>query len=276
MLKRIYIEITNRCNLSCAFCAKHDRPFRHMSTDEFRRVLQEAHEFTDYVYLHVQGEPLLHPQFEDILSICDEENVQVQLVTNGSLLSRYPDLAQHPSLRKVSFSLQSIEYQQADPLEYLDEILRFAKKAGTQGRPYTEIRFWRNDLPEGSKGRICLDELKKRYAFEESSRRKNYRIMDCVWVDFDNEFEWPETSGEDLGNFGHCHGASDQIAILSDGTVTACCLDRNGVIRFGNVYETPLHEILQSGRYRNMTDGFRRGVLTEELCRKCTFRRRFD
>ena len=41
MRSRIYIEITNRCNLSCDFCPGTRRPLRTMTPAEFRTLTQK-------------------------------------------------------------------------------------------------------------------------------------------------------------------------------------------------------------------------------------------
>ena len=60
MLKKAYVEITNRCNLACSFCPKTKRPPRTMSAQEFDLVLSRLAGSVQYVYLHLMGEPLLH------------------------------------------------------------------------------------------------------------------------------------------------------------------------------------------------------------------------
>jgi radical SAM protein with 4Fe4S-binding SPASM domain len=67
----------------------------------------------------------------------------------------------------------------------------------------------------------------------------------------------------------------DQIAVLSNGTVVPCCLDSEGDIALGNLYEQTLGEILESHRTIAMQEGFRKRKATEELCRKCGYARRF-
>ena len=61
MRNRIYIEITNRCNLSCDFCHGTRRSPRTMTPAEFETLALKLRGETDYLYLHVLGEPLLHP-----------------------------------------------------------------------------------------------------------------------------------------------------------------------------------------------------------------------
>ena len=56
--KRIYIEITNQCNLKCSFCIQNQRKSKYLSINDFSYILDELRPFTDYIYLHVLGEPL--------------------------------------------------------------------------------------------------------------------------------------------------------------------------------------------------------------------------
>ena len=85
---RIYVEITNYCNLACSFCSKDTRSKREMTTHEFRDVIGKIKDYTENIYLHVKGEPLLHSKFDEILNICDENNVNLKITTNGTLLSK--------------------------------------------------------------------------------------------------------------------------------------------------------------------------------------------
>ena len=67
MIKRIYLEITNACNLNCPFC-ENEKGHYFMPIDIIKDCLKQIKEVCDYVYLHVLGEPLLHPDIEEILS----------------------------------------------------------------------------------------------------------------------------------------------------------------------------------------------------------------
>lgn len=53
MLKKAYVEITNRCNLACSFCPKTKREPHTMSAQEFGLVLSRLEGYVQYVYLHV-------------------------------------------------------------------------------------------------------------------------------------------------------------------------------------------------------------------------------
>ena len=86
MLKKAYVEITNRCNLACSFCPKTKREPRTMSAQEFGLVLSRLEGYVQYVYLHVMGEPLLHPELPALLAIAGELDFLVNITTNGTLL----------------------------------------------------------------------------------------------------------------------------------------------------------------------------------------------
>ena len=272
-MKRAYIEITNRCNLSCAFCMKHERPYMDMTVDQFEHCVNEVIPFTDYLYLHVQGEPLLHPAIDELLSLTDEKKCHVQLVTNASLLHDHMDLYRHSSLRKISFSLQSIEYQNTQPEQLISDILTFYALAASQGI-HCEIRFWRDDQTCMSKTQQCLDLLHARFPFEQTSRRNSLKLADHLYLSYGNSFSWPDLKEEKESMNGTCR-ATDQIAILSNGTVVPCCLDCKGIIALGNIFTTSLSDILSSSRYRAMMDGFHQHRIVEPLCQKCTYRHRF-
>ena len=74
--KRIYVEITNICNMNCDFCSKTNRIKKEMSVPEFSHVLDEIKEYTDYIYIHVKGEPLLHSNLDRILDLCTKNNIK--------------------------------------------------------------------------------------------------------------------------------------------------------------------------------------------------------
>ena len=63
--------------------------------------------------------------------------------------------------------------------------------------------------------------------------------------------------------------------MLVDGTVAPCCLDHEGDIPLGNLFEQELEEILRSSRARALYDGFSRGKPSEALCRRCGYATRF-
>ena len=108
--QKIYIEIINRCNLSCSFCPTSDRPARMMSVDEFAKIAAQVTPFTDYICLHVKGEPLMHPWLGDILAIAHQNGLKVNLTTNAVLLpEKHQLLLGETAPRQISLSLHSFD-----------------------------------------------------------------------------------------------------------------------------------------------------------------------
>ena len=106
--KRIYVEICNTCNLSCSFCASRPAHPRQMSVEQGRP-------YTDHLYLHLLGEPLMHPQLEAILQICQRASLHVQLTTNGTLLASRRELLEAYPPRQINISVHSF-WEQPRPL----------------------------------------------------------------------------------------------------------------------------------------------------------------
>lgn len=136
-MKRVYLEITNACNLNCSFCT-NKKGTNFMSLDDIDNYLNQIKEFGNYIYLHVLGEPLLHPSFNEILKLLDDKGFKLQLVTNGILLNKYPDLLTHECLRKLSISLHSINNINVSD-DYFGYILKLIKNNNDK---IIELRFY--------------------------------------------------------------------------------------------------------------------------------------
>ena len=261
MRNRIYIEITNRCNLSCDFCHGTRRPPRTMTPAEFETLALKLRGETDYLYLHVLGEPLLHPQLPEVLAIAHCLGFRTCLVTNGTLLPRQKDaLLSAPGLHKLSVSLHSFEgsAQSGDMSAYLRGV-------------------WDAVLPLSQKGILCALRLWNEGAAEAlpQDARGNRTLSPNLFLERAERFAWPDLSAPETGaNF--CHGLTRQLAVLCDGTVTPCCLDSEGTIALGNLFTQALPEILRSPRAAAMAAGFAARRPSEDLCRRCGYARRFS
>jgi len=265
--KKIYVEITNRCNLSCSFCSKLKRELKDMSVLEFSHVIEEIKDYTDYIYLHVKGEPLIHKDFEKILSIAHENNVFVNITTNGVFLNNVSDILFNGknTVRQINVSLHALESIK-DKEKYLIQIAELIKKVSQAKAFYLSLRIW---IDNEEINTYINDFLCKKLSVDDLSK-----LGSNVFMCYDKEFEWPSLEGEYLGNKGKCLGTKSHIAILSNGDVVPCCLDGNGVMVLGNVYNDSLKTILNSKRFKDMNQGFNDNKLVEELCQKCKYRRK--
>lgn len=269
MIKRAYLEITDACNLDCPFCTnKKGNSF--LSIEEIDDYLNQIKEYTNYVYLHVLGEPLIHTQFKDILDLLDKKDMNLQLVTNGTLLNKY-DLLKHKCLRKLSISIHSINNTNIND-DYFNTINSLIE---TNTSTNIELRFY--DLKSLDQKLLnYLDSLKNKYGFKQTPKKNSYSLKDNVYVYFEELFDWPSINSSTYKENGTCRGAKDQIAILVNSDVTICCLDPNGYNKIGNLKEKSLSEILNSLEYKNIINNFNNNKLTMELCKHCTYCHRFN
>ena len=275
-LKKIYIEITNSCNLKCSFCSKTNREIKFMTTEQFEHILKKIKGKTKVIYLHVKGEPLLHPNLMEFLQLAEDYDIQVHITTNGTLFSKLVDkLKECKSLHKINFSLHS----ENNYPNYLENIFESVKKLPKD--KYVIYRLWtlnNNELDE--KSTKIVEKLKEYYCLspetvEKIKNENNIKIKETIYVDKDNEFEWPKINNNNNSQ-GYCHALKTHIAILSDGTVVPCCLDAEGIIKLGNIFESTLDEIINSERYQVLKKSFQDRKPSEKLCQSCTFKNKLN
>lgn len=278
MFKRAYVEITNICNLRCAFCPGTKRPERFMPPEEFRILARRLRPHTGFLYLHVMGEPLLHPQLGELLEIGAAEGFRLCLTTNGTLLEQRHDLLlSAPVLHKLSVSLHSMEGNNAGALGgYLAGVWE-SVQALSQAGIICALRLWNIGGQETRNGEILAflgDRLGTHPLDLPQLRRGSWKLGQRLYLEQAEKFDWPELEGPERAA-GFCLGLRDQVAVLVDGTVTPCCLDHEGDIPLGNLLAEELDGILSSPRARAICDGFSQGRPSEELCRRCGFAERF-
>ena len=279
MFRKAYVEITNVCNRSCAFCPGTKRAPRFMNRTEFARILEQLQGHTRFLYFHLMGEPLGHPELETFLTMAHGAGYRVILTTNGTLLDKRREvLLRAPALHKVNISLHSFEANEGGSLtEYITQCAAFAKAASEQGI-IACLRLWNldGDLPGLHQSNDAILSVLHQ-VFDESWQENNrgWRMQPKAFLEWGERFAWPEMEAEELAQTGFCYGLRDQIGVLCDGTVVPCCLDHEGDIPLGNLLEQPLTQILASPRAMEIYDGFSQRKITEELCRRCGYARRF-
>ena len=275
MLKRVYLEITNVCNLACSFCPGTKREGRFMSEEEFSALVNKLQGQTQYLYFHLMGEPLLHPSLGRFLAIAGERGFRVILTTNGTLLAKKEEiLLAAPALYKVNLSLQSFEANEGGTLcDYVNQCGAFAAKTAAAGK-ICELRLWNRGGRERLNGEI-LHLLEERFPapWEESPR--SIKLAERVFLAEDDKFDWPELEAPDRGERCFCYGLRDQVGVLVDGTVVPCCLDHDGDLPLGNLFDQELSYIMSTDKARRIYDGFSKKKAIEPLCRSCGYARRF-
>jgi len=273
MYSRVYVEIGNICNKSCSFCHGTSREKRRMSFDEFKLTMQKIRHLTNYVYFHLMGEPLCHPQLLIFIDYAVKLGFKVALTTNGTLLSALGESLLKSGVYKINVSLHAYE-DEDERARYLKDCLEFADKA-SKNAILTVLRLW-NGEGDGGENTGTMREIKNFFIGEEwAFGKRGARIRDKLHLEYGERFDWPDINAEDLGEDVFCYGLGDHFGILADGSVVPCCLDSDGIITLGNIFSEDIDEILNSPRATLMRNGFKSKKATEELCRRCGYARRF-
>lgn len=273
MYSRVYVEITNICNMNCSFCHGHNREPYMITEKEFLHILSQLKDKTRYIYYHLMGEPLLHPDLIRFIGIADQKGYKSVITTNGTLLDRVSEKLISSGVHKVNISLHSFEDDDKQKLyKYLDTVIDFSQKASSKG-VIVVLRFWNNGADVDNSAAISY--LREKLSGEWSENTKGYRINKKLFLEYADRFEWPDKAAEFQSDSVFCYGLRDHFGILCDGTVVPCCLDSNGVINLGNIYKQDIDSILDSPRAKAINQGFDCRKAVEDLCKRCAYAQRF-
>ena len=203
---RAYLEITTLCNRSCSFCAGTQRKKEFLSPERFEERLKKVLPVTDDLFLHLMGEPLLHPAFEEIGEYCRIYGAKVTLVTNGTLLAGKEEyLLNNPAFRQINFSLHALQKDSPPDRKILENILSFCEKAATV-RPemYINLRLWNQHSNEektsGELNTLLLSAIGERFPLPPTEQlqfspgRKSKHLSGRIYLNMDTVFQWPAQS----------------------------------------------------------------------------------
>lgn len=273
--KKVYLEITNVCNLSCGFCHKTSREKHFMTKREFYLLAEKIRPHTEYLYFHLMGEPLLHPDIAYFLSVCADMGFKVTVSTNGTLIEeRGGELLNSGALYKINFSLHSFEANPflCDLESYIKPILAFCLKAADRG-VLCVLRLWNGGGENKLNEKIIASVRMVFPDFTENAR--GFALKQNIYLEYDRKFIWPDIN-EKKRDVRFCMGLRDHIGVLCDGSVVPCCLDADGRIILGSLFSDSLENIVSSQRAEAIYNGFSQGRCAEELCSRCEYAQRFN
>ena len=111
MNKVLRLEITDRCNLRCDMCWSTDWHHNDMSYEELEKIILDykVHE-PDGVVVLTSREPLLSPHFSKVLQLCTKLDLDIKILTNGTLLNdKLCELIMNSNVSFLSVSIHGDE-----------------------------------------------------------------------------------------------------------------------------------------------------------------------
>jgi len=263
--KKIYIEITNACNLNCTFCIKNKRKSKYLTKEEYQIIINKIKTYTKEIYLHILGEPLMHPDIIDFIDYATKEDLLVNITTNGYLINKIENIK---NIHRLNISIHSYNEKYKVNLDkYLKNI--FNTIDNIRNNTFVSIRLWVNN----NNTKEIIKYINNRYKSNilEIKENQKIKITNNLIIDTFHEFIWPDLNNNYYNELGKCYGLIDHIGILSDGTVVPCCLDTEGVINLGNIFHDDLEDILDKDIIKEMITGFKNNKKCQELCKHCNF-----
>ncbi len=261
--------------MNCSFCHGHSRIPGRMNEEEFISILNKLKGYTNHICYHLMGEPLTHPDLPKFIVKATEYGFKSVITTNGTLLHERQSEIISARPHKVSVSVHSFEEDDSESqIKYLSEVIEFARSASERGI-IVVLRLWNRGFDNGKNDKT-LGYLKSAFPEEWTENNRGYTIREKLYLEWGDRFEWPDKDAKDYGGAVACRGMRDHFGILVDGTVVPCCLDSDGIINLGNIFDGELGEILNSPRALAIKKGFECRHAYEELCRRCGYATRFS
>lgn len=258
--KKIYLEITNICNLKCSFCPSNRRKKEEMSLDTFKEILPRLKDYTDYLYFHLMGEPLVHSHINKFIDLATVKfGFKINITTNGYLINK---IENNTNIHQLNISLQAIKNDEEID-NYFQNIFTVVDKLHKHGTIIV-YRLWN----EQASSKKIIEKLEKYY---KTNLNGNNKIQDNIYLDREIPFIWPDLNNDYYNEEGSCMGLRSHIGILVNGDIVPCCLDYNGTITLGNILNDKIDDILKGKRAQNMQENFLNNKKCEEFCRHCNF-----
>ena len=279
MFKKIYIEITNICNLKCKFCPDTKRKKQYISIENFEQIIRKIYKHTNLVCLHVKGEPLLHSKLDEILKILEKYNLKANITTNGTLIKEKLEIIKNSkAVRQINFSIHSITQNEMFDKQYLSNIFECVSQLNNVIISY---RLWNlQNIKLNDINANIIKSIEDYYNVENLQehllQKDFFKLKENIFINQDVEFSWPDLNKENIIEKGRCLALKEQIAILVDGSVVPCCLDNDGDILLGNIFEETLEDILNKLKTITIKKNFENSIITCKLCKTCGFLKKLE
>jgi radical SAM protein with 4Fe4S-binding SPASM domain len=284
------IEPTTSCNLRCPECPSglrsFTRPTGMLEVELFQKALDDCSKDLIYLILYFQGEPYLHPNFHNMVSLAKSRKLYVATSTNAHYLTdEHARATVESGLDRLIISLDGTDQSTYESyriggkiekvLEGTKNIIKWRKKLKAD-KPFVVFQFLvtaknEHQIPEvkALADEIGVDDVwfktAQVYDYENGhelipvdSKYSRYRQRrDGKW-DLKNKFE------------NRCWKMWHSAVITWDGKVVPCCFDKDASHEMGNIRDIEFIKIWQSKKYNQFRAKLLNNRSSIEMCKNCT------
>ena len=250
----LQIEPTSICNYRCVFCYQTDNKFNkrsdgymgHMKLETFKLMIDQAEGNIEFISLASRGEPLLCPDFKEMLSYTRDKFYNLKINTNASLLDEKMSHAILESgVKTLVFSADAADnalYSKLRVNGKLENILKNIKK-------FQEIR-----TKKYSKSKIIT-----RVSGVKVNNQQNLNAMEKYWGDlvdqvaFVDYMPWENVyESKYSGVQTPCSDLWRRMFVWWDGKVNPCDVDYKSKLSVGNIKNSSIPELWKSDNYKKL------------------------
>ena len=278
--KSITVDITGFCNAKCKYCPSgndlsHKGEF--MSLERYEQVLNKLLEYrflTNSTSFHIYGigEPLLHPQIDQVLQVTDQYRIKTNISTNASVapkigaqaakavarvLISMPGFSQASQDRIHGFSFETVkrnilrlrEMLPSVPFDMTYHIYQFNLDEMDAARAFcqeNQIRFAPNYAVLFDRNK-CLDYVYNRLPYEEMKQMSKELFLQAL----EHQIESAPK--------GYCDFINRYLSVNADGDIRLCN-------NFTKSYEG---NILCGSLFHDSADTILQKKSTHPFCPKC-------
>lgn len=289
----LFIEVTNRCNLTCPTCQLgNELAYKGYNQADltFEQVKSIIDQIPSLIYVTLQGvgEPLMNKDIMKMIRYCTDKGISTYINTNGTFLNekRAHELLD-AGLTDLSISVNSFDEKVFADTRSGASI----KKVAENAQKFLDIRKSRNvKRPVVSFRAILMKETEPH--MEELVLKSAAMGIDVLYIQLfvdyiadkrlwqsslpedavaklSEKLEWlkkqvkmsivTESFGESSNNLGQCKLPWFSPNVTAEGFVTPCCTISNpSIINMGNIFESSFEEIWNSEKFVNFRGGFYR------------------
>ena len=292
-----YLETTNYCNLRCSFCNREDviGPLKHMSLENWGKLLDGIkHHPIEEAKLMGMGEPMLHPQFDEVCRMFKETfpnaklivatNCQYNIKEGLEFRRKFQECLKYIDVLYFSIDGWGESYERDRSPAKWSKLLKFLEDFKTINRydcdctvNYVVNAYNVDDIEKVDKlrtdNKLGMLRLNIAQIWDESSRMSDDLATSgytMEQLDYLRDTWGENIMGKSKWDYQDCFWVQNGLYTTVEGDVKMCCLN-TGAKPFGNLFENSIDEIRLTEEYQDVKKGCESNNPSSH-CQNCSYK----